>query len=313
MGELRPVRRGEPSSRGRGVGILPRSADDSVGKVQRADSEIADEADRGQTLEVRENRPELKERRTAVPKRPSWQDRVLRACDVLIAALALVVLSPVLLAIALAIKLDSRGPAFYRQLRIGVDRRGGRADDDGGRRTRDLGGRPFLMLKFRTMRVDAEADSGPVWSSEGDDRVTRVGRFLRRHRLDELPQFWNVLKGDMSVVGPRPERPSLVTQLRREIDEYQVRQRVRPGITGWAQVNRDSDQTVDDVRAKLRYDLEYLDNRSIGFDFRIMARTIPVMLERELVEVEGEEEPPESSSDDRDGNVEKSFPRAVRT
>lgn len=313
MGELKPVRRRGGSSRSRRVGILPPDADGVAGEVQREDSTTTDEADREETVEVGESRPELKERRAAVRGRPSWQDRVLRACDVVIAALALVVLSPVLLAIAVAIKLDSRGPAFYRQLRIGVDRRGARADDDGGRRTRDLGGKPFLMLKFRTMRVDAEADSGPVWSSEEDDRVTRVGRFLRRHRLDELPQFWNVLKGDMSVVGPRPERPSLVTQLRREIDEYQVRQRVRPGITGWAQVNRDSDQTVDDVRAKLRYDLEYLKNRSIGFDFRIMARTIPVMLERELVEIEGEEEAPEGSLEDRDESVERSFPRAART
>ncbi len=311
MGELKPARRRESTGR-RGVGVLPPpAANGGAAEARSEESEDVVKVDRAETVDHGVH--EARERRSAVPRRPGWQDRVLRACDVVIAALALVALSPVLAAIAVAIKLDSEGSAFYRQLRIGVDRRGPRADDDGGRRTRDLGGKPFLMLKFRTMRVDAEAESGPVWSSDEDDRVTRVGRFLRRHRLDELPQFWNVLKGDMSVVGPRPERPSLVTQLRREIDAYQVRQRVRPGITGWAQVNRESDRTVDDVREKLRYDLEYLKNRSIGFDFRIMARTVPVMLERELVRVEAEEEPTDGKLEGRDESVEKSFPRAAGT
>lgn len=216
------------------------------------------------------------------PRTPRWQDRVLRALDVVMATVALVLLSPLLAAIAVAIKLDSPGPVIYKQLRVGLDRRQGRTDDYGGRRTLDLGGQPFMMYKFRTMRVDAEEESGPVWSSKEDDRVTRVGRVLRRHRLDELPQFWNVLRGDMSVVGPRPERPSLVSYLRREIDSYQVRQRVRPGITGWAQIHQESDQTIEHVRSKLKYDLEYLQKRSVGFDVRIMARTVPVMLERDL-------------------------------
>lgn len=308
MGKLKPARRRESPGRSRGVGIVPPHTDDGAGGVRREESEQGEkiESDDPVRHEVRESRP-------VVTGRPGWQDRFLRVCDVVIAALALVALSPVLLAIAVAIKLDSRGPAFYRQLRIGVDRRGRRADDDGGRRTRDLGGKPFLMLKFRTMRVDAEAESGPVWSDREDDRVTRLGRFLRRHRLDELPQFWNVLKGDMSVVGPRPERPSLVTQLRREIDAYEVRQRVRPGITGWAQVNREPDHTVDDVREKLRYDLEYLENRSIGFDFRIMARTVPVMLERELVRVEEGEGSHQGRLEDRDESAEERFPRAAGT
>lgn len=210
----------------------------------------------------------------------SW----LRLCDVVVSSLALLVMSPFMLLIALAIKLDSRGPVFYRQLRIGVDRRENGSSDADGRRTRDMGGRPFMLYKFRTMRTDAEEDTGPVWSGEGDDRVTRVGRFLRRHRLDELPQLWNVLKGDMSVVGPRPERPSIVHQLRADIQHYLERQRVRPGITGWAQINQGSDQTVDDVRSKLEYDLEYVRERSLPFDLRIMARTLPVMVEPDRVQ-----------------------------
>jgi len=253
---------------------------------------------------------------SAVSRTSGWQDRFLRVCDVVVATFALLLLSPVLLAIAVAIKLDSDGPVLYRQLRVGVDRRQGRVDEAGGRRTHDLGGKPFLMYKFRTMRVDAERESGPVWASREDDRVTRIGRFLREHRLDELPQFWNVLKGDMSVVGPRPERPSLVDYLRREIDAYQARQRVRPGITGWAQVNRDSDQTVDDVRSKLRYDLEYLEKRSLAFDFRIMARTLPVMLEREVLDMSAGDdsgEGPETGGEAAGGDAVAKFPRTTGT
>ena len=208
-------------------------------------------------------------------------DRLQWAFNATVALLGLVLFSPLMLVIAVAIKLDSPGPVLYRQLRVGLDRRGLARDEDGGRRTLDLGGRPFMLYKFRTMRVDAEAETGPTWSSSDDHRVTRVGRFLRRHRLDELPQLWNVVKGEMSIVGPRPERPSLVSYLREEVDGYPLRQKVLPGITGWAQVNRESDQTVDDVRSKLRFDLEYMEERSLMFDLRIMARTVPVMLERD--------------------------------
>lgn len=208
-------------------------------------------------------------------------DRMQWAFNAAVALVALILLSPVMLVIAVAIKLDSPGPVLYRQLRVGLDRRGLDRRGDGGRRTVDIGGRPFMLYKFRTMQVDAEAETGPTWSSSDDQRVTRVGRFLRRHRLDELPQLWNVVKGEMSVVGPRPERPSLVSYLREEVDGYPLRQKVLPGITGWAQVNQDSDQTLDDVRSKLRFDLEYLQDRSLMFDLRIMARTVPVMLERD--------------------------------
>lgn len=219
-------------------------------------------------------------------------ERWLRVCDVIVSSLALIAMSPFMLIIALAIKLDSRGPVLYRQLRIGVDRREPDSSDARGRRTRDMGGRPFVIYKFRTMRTDAEAETGPVWSGDDDDRVTRVGGFLRRHRLDELPQLWNVLRGDMAIVGPRPERPSIVHELRGDIEEYLTRQKVPPGITGWAQINQASDQTVDDVRSKLRYDLEYVEQRSLPFDLRIMARTFPVMVEPDRVQ-EGREVPAE--------------------
>ena len=207
-----------------------------------------------------------------------------RVLNATLALIALSLLSPVILLIAIAIRVDTKGPILYRQLRIGLDRRGterdGESSDAFMRRTADLGGRPFTIYKFRTMRVGAEEVSGPVWASPGDRRVTRVGRALRRYRLDEIPQFWNVLRGDMSIVGPRPERPAFVYALRDELDGYPLRHRVPPGITGWAQVNQDPDQTLDDVRQKLQYDLEYLRRRSLAFDLRIMLRTLPVMLER---------------------------------
>jgi lipopolysaccharide/colanic/teichoic acid biosynthesis glycosyltransferase len=219
------------------------------------------------------------------PPSRTWSQRVHRLVNGSLAAIALTLLSPIALLVAIAIKLDSRGPVLYRQLRIGLDRRGGALDADPDdltltRRTADLGGRPFTIYKFRTMHLDAEDRSGPVWAAPEDARVTRVGRFLRPYRLDEIPQFWNVIRGEMSIVGPRPERPSFVQLLRNEIEEYPLRHRVPPGITGWAQVNRQPDQTVDDVRQKLEYDLEYLRRRSLSFDLRIMLRTLPVMLER---------------------------------
>jgi len=207
---------------------------------------------------------------------------VLRILNFLLAAGALLVLSPLILVLAVLVKLDSRGPVFYRQLRVGLDRRdpiGQRPG--GGRRVSDMGGRPFEIVKFRSMRVDAEKDSGPVWARDDDPRVTRVGKFLRRTRLDEIPQFWNVLRGEMSIVGPRPERPEFVRQLREEIGHYPLRHQAPPGITGWAQVNRRPDQSVDDVRAKVDFDLEYLQRRSVWFDIWIMLKTLPVMFERD--------------------------------
>jgi lipopolysaccharide/colanic/teichoic acid biosynthesis glycosyltransferase len=217
----------------------------------------------------------------------SLHEAALRALNYVVALGGLLVTSPLLLAIAVAIKLDSLGPVLYRQLRVGRDRRQQGPQDAGeevpNRRTDDLGGRLFRLHKFRTMHQDAEADTGPTWSAPGDDRTTRVGRFLRRHRLDELPQLWNVLKGDMAVVGPRPERPLIFHRLREHIGGYTRRQAVRPGITGWAQINRASDRTFADVERKLRYDLEYLEHRSLGFDSWVMLKTPLVMARPDLV------------------------------
>lgn len=199
-----------------------------------------------------------------------------------VAVVALVILSPLILLIAVLIRVDSPGSVFYRQVRVGLDRRN-LADEAAsiGRRLSDIGGQPFEILKFRTMRLDAEIASGPIWAADDDPRVTRVGRLLRRTRLDEIPQFWNVLRGEMAIVGPRPERPTFVRQLRNEIAGYPLRQQVPPGITGWAQVNRPADQTVDDVRVKVDFDLEYLKRRSVWFDLWIMLKTLPVMFERD--------------------------------
>jgi lipopolysaccharide/colanic/teichoic acid biosynthesis glycosyltransferase len=204
-------------------------------------------------------------------------EALCRAVNVALAAIALVVLSPVFLLIALAIKLTSRGPVFYSQVRVGVDRRYGRNATD-ERRVHDLGGRPFTMHKFRSMHVNAEPDGRAVWALPADPRVTLVGRVLRRTRLDELPQLINVIKGDMNIVGPRPERPSLFADLRAGIPQYRFRQRVKPGITGWAQINQCYDACVDDVRRKVQYDLEYIRRQSLVEDLRIMTMTVPVML-----------------------------------
>jgi lipopolysaccharide/colanic/teichoic acid biosynthesis glycosyltransferase len=222
--------------------------------------------------------------RIGTPFIEARSNRLTRVVNTLVASITLVLLSPLILLIAVVIRLDSPGPILYRQIRIGIDRR--RLDHvvrDGGssskQRATDLGGRPFTIYKFRTMRDDAERQSGPVWATPDDSRTTRVGRFLRKYRLDEIPQFLNVLKGEMSVVGPRPERPSFVTHLRTEFEGYQLRHRVPPGITGWAQINQEPDQSLDDVKRKLEYDLEYLQRRSLAFDLRIMLKTLPVMME----------------------------------
>jgi lipopolysaccharide/colanic/teichoic acid biosynthesis glycosyltransferase len=171
---------------------------------------------------------------------------------------------------------------LYRQLRVGLNRRNLLDDDDSsGRRVNDLGGRPFSICKFRTMYTNAEIETGPVWATPNDARTTRIGQVLRRTRMDEIPQFWNVLKGEMSVVGPRPERPTFVRHLRREVAGYQLRNRVRPGITGWAQVHQGYDTDLESVRRKVGYDLEYVRRQSLLFDLWIMFKTLPVMVKRE--------------------------------
>ena len=185
---------------------------------------------------------------------------VRRAISVIISLIGLIVALPLLPFIILAIRLDSEGPIFYTQTRVGK------------------GGRLFKVVKFRTMRQDAEAASGPRWTSDKDPRVTRVGKFLRASRLDEIPQMWCVLKGDMAFVGPRPERPEFIEMLSTEIPYYGVRHMVRPGLTGWAQVNYKYGSTVEDAREKLQYDLFYIKNVSIGLDLLIMFQTVKTVL-----------------------------------
>jgi sugar transferase (PEP-CTERM system associated) len=185
---------------------------------------------------------------------------VRRLLNFSVALIALVVSLPLLPFIVLAVKLGSPGPVLYRQQRV-------------GRR-----GKVFYCYKFRTMRPDAEADTGATWAADDDPRITREGKFLRISRLDEIPQLWCVLKGDMHFVGPRPERPEFVEWLSKEIPYYGVRHVVRPGITGWAQVQYKYGNTLDDAREKLQYDLFYIKNASIGLDMLIMFQTIKIVL-----------------------------------
>jgi sugar transferase (PEP-CTERM system associated) len=183
-----------------------------------------------------------------------------RMIAILAAATLLLIVLPILPLVILAIKLDSRGPVLYRQRRVG------------------LGGKVFHCYKFRTMRQDAEADTGATWATDDDPRITRVGHFLRTSRLDEIPQLWCVLKGDMSFVGPRPERPEFVDMLAKEIPFYAVRNAVRPGITGWAQVRYKYGNTVADAKEKLQYDLYYIKNMSLGLDLLIIFQTVKIVL-----------------------------------
>jgi lipopolysaccharide/colanic/teichoic acid biosynthesis glycosyltransferase len=205
-------------------------------------------------------------------------ERATRLVNVAFAAVALILLAPLFLVIAILIKATSPGPVFYLQPRVGLDRRSRRDHARYDRRSRDLGGRIFRIYKFRSMRVDAERESGAVWAAKGDAPVTPIRRFLRRSRLDQLPQLNNVVHGHMNIVGPRPERPSIFARLREDIREYPKRQLARPGITGLAQISQSYDSCLDDVRRKVGYDLQYLERRSVAEDLRIMARTVPVML-----------------------------------
>jgi exopolysaccharide biosynthesis polyprenyl glycosylphosphotransferase len=180
--------------------------------------------------------------------------------DVSVGAVGVLLAVPVMLLVALAIKCTSRGPVLYHQRRVGQH------------------GRVFTVHKFRSMYADAEKGTGAVWARNDDERVTSVGRFLRRTRIDELPQLWNVLKGDMSLVGPRPERPEFVSSLTREIPFYGQRHVVRPGLTGWAQVRYTYGASVEDAMEKLQYDLFYIKNRSIALDLFIAAKTVKTVV-----------------------------------
>ncbi len=187
-------------------------------------------------------------------------DYLKRFADVVLSLLLLVATAPLLIILAIAIRLDSPGPALFRQDRAG------------------LFGRRFTILKFRSMRIDAESQAGPRWASENDDRTTRVGRFLRKYRLDEIPQAINVLRGEMSMVGPRPERPCFVEQLKAEIPFYDLRHYVKPGITGWAQVKYRHGASIEDAYKKLQYDIYYAKHRSLAWDLRILFSTARIVL-----------------------------------
>lgn len=191
---------------------------------------------------------------------PEWEKKLKRLLDIFFSIMILVITLPLTILTSIAIKLDSSGPLLFKQERSGMN------------------GEPFKILKFRSMVKDAEKLSGPVWSTKNDPRVTRIGKILRRVRLDEIPQMFNVLKGEMSMVGPRPERPFFVEKLAKEIPYYKRRLKVRPGITGWAQVKHKYDETIEDVKVKLRYDLFYIENMSLRMDFKIILRTIFVVL-----------------------------------
>lgn len=207
-------------------------------------------------------------------------DLLCRAFNFALALIMSIIAAPVMALTALVIRLTSRGPILYTQVRVGIDRRWNRTWALHDRRREDLGGIPFTIYKFRSMKVDAEKNGEAVWAKKDDDRVTAVGKFIRKTRIDELPQLFNVLRGDMNIVGPRPERPSIFVRLREQIDEYPVRQRVKPGITGLAQVSNPYDETIDDVRRKVQFDIQYMRRQSLWEDIRIMLMTIPVMVFR---------------------------------
>jgi lipopolysaccharide/colanic/teichoic acid biosynthesis glycosyltransferase len=187
--------------------------------------------------------------------RRTWYTMVKRPLDAILGLFGLVVGLPVLIPAALLVKLTSRGPILYSQIRLGA------------------GGRPFRIYKLRTMAHNCEAKTGPCWSTKGDPRITRLGRFLRRTHIDELPQLWNILIGDMSLIGPRPERPEMVCTLEKVIPRYRQRMAERPGLTGLAQVQLPPDTDLNSVRAKLAHDLYYLERSGLWFDIRILLAT----------------------------------------
>ena len=191
---------------------------------------------------------------------PVWEKSMKRLVDIVVSTIVLTIFLPVWLLLGIIIKLDSEGNILYRQERVGRDEH------------------TFELFKFRSMSAGAESNTGPVWAAEDDPRITRFGYFLRKSRMDEIPQFINVLKGNMSLVGPRPERPFFVEKLKKEVPLYSKRMRIRPGITGWAQIKHKYDESLDDVKRKLRYDLFYIENMSLRMDFKIILSTIKVIL-----------------------------------
>lgn len=192
----------------------------------------------------------------------SWRRFFKRSLDIVASLFGLLAASPVMVLVALAVKLDSSGAIFFKQARVGMR------------------GKVFTMFKFRTMCENAEQKTGPVWARANDSRVTRMGRFLRKTHLDELPQLFNVLKGEMSLVGPRPERPCFVNEFRKVIPHYERRLCVKPGITGLAQIRRGYDETIKDVKKKVRYDFLYVQKMCPLLDVRVLAMTVGAVLLR---------------------------------
>jgi len=193
----------------------------------------------------------------------SWDRFMKRLIDITISVVSLIILMPILTVLGIFIKIDTPGPIFHKQERVG------------------LRGKKFILVKFRSMVSDAEKHTGPVWAEKNDKRITRIGRIIRPYRLDELPQIINVLRGEMSFVGPRPERPAFVEHLKESIPFYRLRLTVHPGITGWAQVKHTYDQSVDDVKKKLKFDLEYINNISLRLDLKIFLKTVLTVIKRE--------------------------------
>lgn len=191
---------------------------------------------------------------------PAWEAQIKRLMDFVVSLIILTLGAPAWLFLVFIIRATSKGPAVYKQVRVGQN------------------GKLFTMLKFRSMYIDAEKHSGPKWATEDDPRITPLGKILRKTRLDEIPQFINVLKGEMSLVGPRPERPFFVEQLKKEIPWYVRRIKMKPGITGWAQVKHKYDESIEDVKQKVMYDLYYFENMSISLDIKILLRTFIVAL-----------------------------------
>ena len=216
-------------------------------------------------------------------------DRFLKkVLDITGAFVGILLAIPIFIIVPILIKLDSKGPVFYTQSRVGINRRRSlrrvyKSDSSADRRLRerrreDYLGRPFKVIKFRTMVRDAEKESGPVWATENDSRVTKLGRFLRKSRIDEVPQLLNVLMGDMSLVGPRPERPKFVKDLSAKVPNYKVRLQVKPGVTGLAQVKTGYDSSVESVVEKVEHDVRYIRGWSILSDLKILARTVLVVI-----------------------------------
>jgi len=195
-------------------------------------------------------------------RRKNFYEIAKRIIEIFLASFFLILTLPLWLIIALLIYLEDKGPIFYKQKRIGKDRK------------------PFLLIKFRTMKPDAET-AGPIWASPNDQRMTKIGRLLRRTHLDELPQLINILKGDISLVGPRPERPEFVEQLEKEIPHYHLRHIIKPGFTGWAQIKFRYARSITDSFEKFQYDLYYLKNRSLFLDFKILLQTLQLLFRKE--------------------------------